>query len=140
MVEMAAWLLLSASCAFATPLDPIWSKTFSPGQTGPLRVRFVRGTAEIHRRPGPIVITVHKRSDSDKGGSISIRVAISDEGIEVTDIYSALWMPMWHECLPVDAARGDFWNSDVRLRTIIQAPEEAIVDVSFMDGGDVTEE
>ncbi len=85
------------------------------------------------------MITVHKQSESGKEGSVSIRVTTSDEGTEVTDIYPPPGTPMWHECLPMDAERGDFWNSDVRLRTIIEAPERTMIDIYFMDGGVIVE-
>jgi hypothetical protein len=108
----------------AAAATPHWS------WEGPLRARsifaldLVRASVRIVRRPGPARLEVSSRGQSSLVG-VELRVAHTEAGISVTDIYPAgvpARMRRWAECQPPVGARGDFLKSNVRLDVTLFLP------------------
>lgn len=110
-----------------------WIWSLDSAQVYSVNVDFVRGTAVIVRRAGPVRVEVEKRSALGKQHQVSIDVDDQLGRIRISDRYPAPLGWQWSECHPV-TARGNFWDSDVRLHVAIYAPADADISVRFMDG------
>lgn len=120
-------------CSAAAVPSARWIWSLDSAQVHSVNVDFVRGTAVIVRRPGPVRVEVEKRSALGKQHRVSIDVDDHLGRIRISDRYPAPLGRQWSECHPV-TARGNFWDSDVRLHVTIRAPDGVDIAVRFMDG------
>ena len=110
-----------------------WIWSLDSGELRSVSIDFVRGTAAIVRRAGPVRVEVQKRSVLGHQDRVSIDVEDHLGHIRITDRYPAPLGRQWAECRPA-TPRGNFWDSDVRLHVVVHAPEGVDIAVRFLDG------
>lgn len=124
---------IAAPALAAAPVAPwLWSRDSS--QVHSVTLDFVRGSATIVRRSGPVRVAVEKRSARGQQHQVTIDVEDNLGRIRISDRYPAQLAWQWSECHPV-TPRGNFWDSDVRLHVTIHAPEGVDIAARFMDDG-----
>lgn len=109
----------------------LWSR--DSDQVHSVDVEFVRGSAVIVRRAGPVHVEVTKRSVQGQQHQVAIDIDDQLGRIRIRDRYAARVGWQWSDCHPV-TPRGNFWDSDVRLHITIHAPEGVDLAVRFLDG------
>lgn len=128
----AALAAITVAAPVAAKPEARWSWSRESAQVYSVDVEFVRGTAAIVRRAGPVHVEVTKRSAQGQQHRVAIDIEDQLGRIRIRDRYPAPLGWQWSECHPV-TARGNFWDSDVRLHAIIYAPAGVDIGVRFLD-------